>query len=697
MPDNNLDDNPTKLKKAIALINNIVQENVKDADTASSIKKVFATLAIKAQDENFLSDIKNMNLDETRERSIKTGDLITISNKISINSDINISSVKIGDIDLSKVRYSTGDKFSKVVSDLNPTFTYQVAKDDINKSLDFVFSIAYSKLNNFDEDKNFLHSRLSIKLPILMSKNAISVNPNGQVHIAMTDKNGLSRTRFVNIKDKKSQETRAHSKSDFTKVTSGKDKTIKIRELIYQALKFETMMYPSMPASTSEVLITDINIFNFNNGKFFVNPKLKKGIAKIQMALVPAPKTKLLFVKQIGADLIPIQVSSISIKHKGNFFSYIGNEILNIDKTDLRGDKIAKNKGVKLSALIGDVAIDMYKNGVKEAIPTKKIADVYRINLPQNIKGVEYNISDINVTTTEGEIFEYYKLAFYKLPKGIINLSKTTQTWSEGLTTALKADFGGGATLKIPVSALKFEDDKNTTLNIAIKVFEEFGLDEVNKTALSFIFNRPLVALKSDFLVKTTTRGDTQFSGVVDAGNDINLTWNNQRKQFDLSIAEKEFNSSYTTVGTDGNGTVLFLLQDKDAQKNGKIESMIKKVESLVGNKNEGINDVNGSVIPVTQKPFKIEFNITEHLGAPGEANVGISFETDGAHNNGKLPLRITFDGNATAGFGTVAVGAEKNNTANHKHRFPVRVTFADEQGAESFYDFNITLARPTN
>ena len=443
------------------------------------------------------------------------------------------------------------------------------------------------------------------------------------------------------------------------------------------------------------------------------NSNFQSAVGKIQVLIVKDDKSKVSFVKNIGDKTVVISPSQISISH-GTGFTYNGYSIIDMDKADFRGPKTAKNKGVKLSdagiGKAGKSGIDGYLKGNLVPVPFRIFTAngvKYRlINLPQesNRTGIEYNISDINISTTIGESFEYYKVGFDKLPTGIIDLNSTlakvkakNQEWNLSLRPIGAIDFEGAA-LKIPLSALTFADDKNTTLSIAIKVFEEFGLDEVNKTALNFIFNRPPEALTSGFIVKKI-KGPI-FDKLIDGengGNDINLTWEGTYKQFRVQLAQKEYNGSGTRVGTtEGNGTVIWVLTDKDNTKKGKYLIKIKDLKSLVGNSNNKANDVNGSAIKtvfVADKNASIDFNISSAHTVGIGSEVKIRFETNGTFDaNGKLPLRITFDGNATNRVGKAFVGTDINTTLGKDHHFPVRITFVDTEDAESSFDFNITL-----
>ena len=461
------------------------------------------------------------------------------------------------------------------------------------------------------------------------------------------------------------------------------------------------------------------------------NSNFQSAIGKIQVLIVKDDKSKVSFVKNIGDKVVVISPSQISISH-GTGFTYSGYSIIDMDKADFRGSKTAKNKGVKLSdssiGKAGNSGIQGYLKNIEVPVPFRVFTAngvKYRlINLPQesNRTGIEYNISDINISTTIGEKFEYYKVGFALTDeqKAIIDLNSTlakvkakNQEWNLSLRPIGAIDFAGAA-LKIPVSALKFEDDKNTTLSIGIKVFEEFGLDEVNKTALNFIFNRPPEALTSEFNTKRFLPNSATMANAkgVDTeltnSNDINFTWNEDYKQYRLELAESEFNGSNHkdsgAISKDGNGTVVWLLIDKDNTKKGKDLIKIKKVEAFGNNVANAVNtkgayEVNGSVIPITEKPFKLDFNYTTHIttdypatGSP--AGVSIAFETNGTYSNGKVPLRITFEGNGTETNLTKILSAkEVNTTVTGKYKFPVRVTFVDTEGAKSSFDFNISLS----
>ena len=435
------------------------------------------------------------------------------------------------------------------------------------------------------------------------------------------------------------------------------------------------------------------------------------------MLILKDDKSKVSFVKNIGDKVVVISPSQISISH-GTGFTYSGYSIIDMDKADFRGSKTAKNKGVKLSdssiGKAGNSGIQGYLKNIEVPVPFRVFTAngvKYRlINLPQesNRTGIEYNISDINISTTIGEKFEYYKVGFALTDeqKAIIDLNSTlakvkakNQEWNLSLRPIGAIDFAGAA-LKIPVSALNFVDDKNITLSIGIKVFEEFGLDEVNKTALNFIFNRPPEALTSNLVAKKIKGPifDKLIDG-EDGGNDINLTWEGTYKQFRVQLAQKEYNGSGdSVVSTDGNGTVIWLLTDKDNSKTGKIATMLKSIEGLMGANGVRPNEVNSTsgLITATNEKASVDFNTTDKA-AIGEASlVKITFESNGTYSSdGKLPLRIYFEGNGTGGprYQQVAA-ADDNGTVNSDMKFPVRLTFADEQGAESSYEFNITLVK---
>ena len=441
------------------------------------------------------------------------------------------------------------------------------------------------------------------------------------------------------------------------------------------------------------------------------NSNFQSAVGKIQVLIVKDDKSKVSFVKNIGDKTVVISPSQISISH-GTGFTYNGYSIIDMDKADFRGPKTAKNKGVKLSdagiGKAGKSGIDGYLKGNLVPVPFRIFTAngvKYRlINLPQesNRTGIEYNISDINISTTIGESFEYYKVGFDKLPTGIIDLNSTlakvkakNQEWNLSLRPIGAIDFEGAA-LKIPLSALTFADDKNTTLSIAIKVFEEFGLDEVNKTALNFIFNRPPEALTSGLVAKDLN-GSIKSKFIDGKKNlDSNVSWDDTRKQFDIKLARSDYNGSHSVVAKgDSNGTVIWLLTDKDnvknkAKDNMKIVSLIGYSHIAAGGASEvNVSNYNGRNLADGNKSITgtLEFN-TSKLDVNG-TNVYITVETNGTFDDkNRVPLRFSFDGNATKKVADSYVGAIHKDM-----RFMIRVNLADKEGAESSFDFNISLS----
>ena len=684
-----------RFKKSLDLVKSIVQKSVTNDEKANNIRNTFQELAAKAENKDFFKEVLGINIDESRDDSKEVGSFIAVSNKQTIVSDLNISSIEVNGTDLSS--FIGGDKIDKVLANFKAKFEYVLAgKKDYNKSLTLVFHVKLKARNNYNDKKDF-NSSMSIALPVLVSKESIKYDKKGKVNIAMTDNKGKTKVKSFDANNSKNQIVSIDKDATFST-----KKTVNIGEIIKATLA--TNVVKAVFGEDGKV----VNVVDSSN--------FQSAVGKIQVLIVKDDKSKVSFVKNIGDKTVVISPSQISISH-GTGFTYNGYSIIDMDKADFRGPKTAKNKGVKLSdagiGKAGKSGIDGYLKGNLVPVPFRIFTAngvKYRlINLPQesNRTGIEYNISDINISTTIGESFEYYKVGFDKLPTGIIDLNSTlakvkakNQEWNLSLRPIGAIDFEGAA-LKIPLSALTFADDKNTTLSIAIKVFEEFGLDEVNKTALNFIFNRPPEALTSGFIVKKIK--GLKFDKLIDGDTvtqnsnaDINLTWNEDYKQFRVQLAKKEYNGS-VSGNSEGNGTVIWVLTDKDNTKKGENIIKIKDLKSLVGNANKKINDVNGSVIKtvfVADKNASIDFNTSSTTSIGYVSLVRIRFETNGTFDaNGKLPLRITFDGNATGLRGYQIVASEETNgTVNSNMKFPVRITFVDTEDAESSFDFNITL-----